>query len=416
MGLDDKCRAGSGDRTLSNRKSAAFHRSGHSASRNRASSPSHSIQARDHCRARTTTPATPFRPSNHAMRCIAPNLPRPLCIPPSFPPPLHRKISAKPSLSSASTPTLLPPSLPFYYSDHYTHTLPPKHRFPMQKYSLVRQALLTNPLMSTSCFIPAPLATRRELELAHSASYVNSFIKGNLSEKHIREIGFPWSLACVRRALGSTGATVAAVRRALITGSGNLTAHLAGGTHHARRDGGAGFCVFNDLAVGAMVARREFGLRRICVLDFDVHQGDGTADIFETVEEVKTVSVHCEANYPFEKRRSDLDVGLEDCVGDDRYLSVVESVLKDVGTGWELVLLQMGVDWLANDRLGRGNVSRDGLSRRNKMVYRWLLGGGANVGVVTMGGGYGKELGETIDAHCDVYTDAVRVVAELEGG
>lgn len=270
--------------------------------------------------------------------------------------------------------------------------------------------------MSTSRFQPAPLATRQQLELAHSSSYVTSFLKGTLSDRVMRGIGFPWSTACVRRALGSTGATIAALRLALITQSSKLTAHLAGGTHHARRDGGAGFCVFNDLAVAAMVARREFGVRKICVLDFDVHQGDGTAEIFEGDDGVMTVSVHCEANYPFEKKRSDLDVGLEDWVGDERYLDAVDNVLAKVGGGWELVLLQMGVDFLANDRLGRANVSREGLSRRNRMVYQWLLKGGANVGIVTMGGGYGKEIEKTVDAHCDVYLDAVRAVAEYEEG
>lgn len=354
--------------------------------------------------------------SNFAMRRVITHFPHSFCIPPSLPQPSCRKSSTKLPLSSASTPISSPPSLTLYYSDHYTHPLPPNHRFPMEKYTLVRQALLAHPLMSTSRFLPAPLATRQQLELAHTSSYVMSFLKGTLSDKHIREIGFPWSIACVRRALGSTGATVAAVRLALHTRSSKLTAHLAGGTHHAHRDGGAGFCVFNDLAVAAMVARREFGVRKICVLDFDVHQGDGTADIFEGDNGVMTVSVHCEGNYPFEKKRSDLDVGLEDWVGDERYLDAVQGVLTEVGNGWELVLLQMGVDSLASDRLGRGSVSREGLSRRNRMVYQWLLEGGANVGIVTMGGGYGKEIGKTVEAHCDVYLDAVRAVAEFEEG
>lgn len=283
----------------------------------------------------------------------------------------------------------------------------------MHKYALIRHQLQQHPLFTACKFTPAPLAKRTELELAHSTRYVTSFVKGSLSGWEVREIGFPWSLAGVQRALGSTGGTVAAVRH-VMEGEDVLAGHLAGGTHHAKRNGGGGFCVFNDLAVGCMVARREFGVRRVCVVDLDVHQGDGTAEILGNVEGVETVSVHCEANYPFDKVAGGVDVGLEEQVRDERYLDVVGGVLDKLGGGWELVLLQMGVDGLEADRLGRWSLSREGLRKRNQLVYQWALATGGKT-VVTMGGGYAEPIEESVQAHCDVYVDAVDAVAVSQG-
>lgn len=200
--------------------------------------------------------------------------------------------------------------------------------------------------------------------------------------------------------------------RGVMNGDGQLTGHLAGGTHHAKKGGGAGFCVFNDLAVGVMVARREFGVKRICVMDLDVHQGDGSAEILGGVDGVATVSVHCQENWPWKKEKSWIDIGLEEGIEDERYLEVVERTLKKVGGGWDLVMMQMGVDGLKEDKLGRWKLSRDGLRRRNEMVYKWVLEMGSR-GVVTMGGGYAEPIEESVQAHADVYVDAVRAVQDL---
>lgn len=282
----------------------------------------------------------------------------------------------------------------------------------MEKYALVRAKLEQNSTMANTTFKPAPLATRIELEQVHSRDYITRTLHGKLSRSEQRAIGLPWSLAGVRRALGSTGGTAAATREVLTNG-GRLCGQTAGGTHHAKRGSGAGFCVFNDIGVAAMVGLREFGVGRVLVLDFDVHQGDGTARLFEGDERVFTISVHGEGNYPFEKASSDVDVGLGDEAGDAEMLSAVDGALEQgFGEGqFGLVMLQMGVDMLADDTLGRLRCSRAGLSRRNMKVFRAVLQSGVP-GVVTMGGGYSRPIGKSVEAHCDVFVDAVHALAK----
>lgn len=280
----------------------------------------------------------------------------------------------------------------------------------MEKYALVRSTLQTHETMANTTFKRSPLATRLELERAHAQDYVLRTLGGNISPSEQRQIGLPWSLAGVRRALGSTGGTVAATRDVL-SGRGRLSGQTAGGTHHAKRARGAGFCVFNDLAVAAWVAIREFGVASVLVLDFDVHQGDGSAEIFGGDESVFTVSVHGEGNYPFEKERSDWDVGLGDGAGDLDMLEAVERILNGAFKKGDfgLVLLQMGVDMLGDDALGRLKCTRSGLSRRNMLVFRAVLESGIP-GVITMGGGYSRPIESSVEAHCDVYIDAVRAL------
>lgn len=303
-----------------------------------------------------------------------------------------------------------PSPLSLYYSDLYVYQLPPGHRFPMQKYEMVRKQLQANPTMSNTTFKPAPLAKRVDLELVHSSEYISSVLKGTLSASEERAVGFPWSLAGVRRALGSTGGTVAAAREVLADkGHARLCGQTAGGTHHARRGSGAGFCVFNDMAVAACVALRDFDVQRVLFLDLDVHQGDGSAEIFSNDERVYTVSVHGEGNYPFEKEKSNIDVGLPDGAGDEQLLDTVRQVvpraLEQSRPG--LIMLQMGVDMLGDDSLGRLSLTRDGLSLRNREVYRMVLEAGIP-GVITMGGGYSRPtIDASVAAHCDVYVDAV---------
>ncbi|CAN8070262.1 unnamed protein product [Agarophyton chilense] len=272
----------------------------------------------------------------------------------------------------------------------------------MQKYALVRNQLQQDEKLSEATFTAAPLATRVELEAIHDGSYVSRFLNGALSEGEIRAIGFPWSMAGVRRALASTGGTVAAMRHVL--NGATMAGQLAGGTHHARRGEGGGFCVFNDVAVASMEALRRG--QRVVVLDFDVHQGDGTAEMLRDERNVLTVSLHAKNNYPFEKVDSDVDVGFEDGAGDDEYLAVVKEVVPDVLDGFkpDVAILQMGVDALAEDTLGRLTMTRDGLSRRNRFVYAQLLQRRVRT-VVTMGGGYSKPIWASVAAHCDVYTD-----------
>lgn len=281
----------------------------------------------------------------------------------------------------------------------------------MQKYALVRNQLEQDTLLSCATFMPSPLATRLELEAVHDASYLRRVMKGELSKREIREVGLPWSTAGVRRALASTGGTVAAMR--CVLEGARVAGQLAGGTHHARRDGGAGFCVFNDIAVAAAIALSEG--KRVAVLDFDVHQGDGTAEIFKDMKDLYTVSLHAEHNYPFEKIASDIDIGFEDGVGDEEYLEVVKDVVPRVLDGFDpdIVMLQMGVDGLESDGLGRLSLTRQGLSRRNRYVYESILEREMQA-VVTMGGGYSRpSIWPSVEAHCDVYTDIARVLQQL---
>jgi acetoin utilization deacetylase AcuC-like enzyme len=221
----------------------------------------------------------------------------------------------------------------------------------------------------------------------------------------MRRIGFPWSEALVRRTLASVGGTLAATRDALSTGFGG---NLAGGTHHAFRGEGSGFCVFNDLAI----AIRANGVRA-AVIDLDVHQGDGTAAIFEGASDVLTVSVHGENNFPFRKQRSAIDIGLPDGTGDEAYLEQVRAVLARVTEFRpEIVFFQSGVDGLAGDRLGRLSLTHEGLRERDRLVFEFVRGRGIPV-VVTLGGGYAQPIERTVVAHANTFRVAAGVLQPI---
>lgn len=250
-------------------------------------------------------------------------------------------------------------------------------------------------------FAEAPLAARAEIELAHDPEYVTAFLEGTLDAAAVRRIGFPWSENLVRRTLASAGGTLAATARAMQTGFGGT---LAGGTHHAFRDYGSGFCVFNDLAIAA----RWCGLRA-AIVDLDVHQGDGTAAILEGDENVLTVSMHGRNNFPFRKQRSRIDVELEDGTGDAEYLALLDGLLSRVfAFEPEIVFYQSGVDALRQDRLGRLGLTMEGLTRRDEAV----LGGCAERRipvVVTLGGGYAEPVELTAEAHSNTFLTAARL-------
>ena len=208
-----------------------------------------------------------------------------------------------------------------YYCDHYRIPLPPGHKFPIEKYAMLRALLNANGAYDLT---PAPFAPPADLELAHDPAYVQSILQGTVDARVMRRIGFPWSPELVRRTLASVGGTLAAARDAMQCGFGG---NLAGGTHHAFRDEGSGFCVFNDLAVAILTLRRDGLAARAAVLDLDVHQGDGTAAIFESDPAVLTISLHGEHNFPFRKQRSRIDIALSDGTSDTEYLDRLEQVL-----------------------------------------------------------------------------------------
>jgi acetoin utilization deacetylase AcuC-like enzyme len=286
-----------------------------------------------------------------------------------------------------------------FYCDHHPIPLPPGHKFPVEKYALLRALLAADGYYRLE---PAPFADPAAIERIHDPRYVRAFLSGTLDPRILRQIGFPWSEPLVRRTLASVGGTLAASADALATGFGG---NLAGGTHHAFRDAGAGFCVFNDLAA----AIRAMG-RRAAVVDLDVHQGDGTAAIFEGDETVFTLSLHGAHNFPFRKQRSRIDVALPDGTADDEYLSGLRAVLPQVAEFRpEVILYQSGVDALAGDRLGRLALTHAGLMERDRTVFHFAKSAGLPV-VVTLGGGYANPISRTAEAHANTFRAAAEIL------
>jgi acetoin utilization deacetylase AcuC-like enzyme len=284
-----------------------------------------------------------------------------------------------------------------FYSDQFVLPLPPGHRFPMAKYAMLREAIAEH--LPAVELLAAPVASDGELALVHTPDYIETLVSGQISAAAMREIGFPWSELMVARARRSVGATVAAVRAALQTG---VAANLAGGTHHAYAGKGGGFCVFNDVAVAARLAQAEWQRQhrqplKVAVIDLDVHQGNGTAHIFQKDDSVFTLSLHGDKNFPFRKETSDLDVALADGCGDADYLAALELALLELSQRFEprLVLYLAGADPYAGDRLGRLALTQDGLEARDRRVFDWCHQRQIPVAFV-MAGGYGRQIEETV--------------------
>jgi acetoin utilization deacetylase AcuC-like enzyme len=282
-----------------------------------------------------------------------------------------------------------------YYCDHHELPLPPGHKFPAEKYRLLREALEPDGFYT---FEPASPADPAVIQLAHDPAYVRSILDGTVDSRIMRRIGFPWSPQLVRRTLASVGGTLAAAADALDTGFGG---NLAGGTHHAFYAEGSGFCVFNDLAVAIRAHRL-----RTAVIDLDVHQGDGTAAIFADDSNVFTVSIHGQHNFPFRKQSSRIDVGLPDGTRDDEYLAHLARALTAVrGFAPAMIFYQSGVDALAGDRLGRLALTAEGLLERDRVVFEFVREQGIPI-VVTLGGGYANPIARTVEAHANTFRAA----------
>lgn len=295
-----------------------------------------------------------------------------------------------------------------FYADQFVLPLPPGHRFPMAKYRLLRDRVAAG--LPEVCFAPAPPASDGELALAHTPAYIEGIVRGTVDPQVVREIGFPWSEAMVERARRSVGATVAAARAAQTQG---IAANLAGGTHHAYADKGGGFCVFNDAAVTARLMQAEHGRRQrqplqVAIIDLDVHQGNGSAHIFRDDPSVFTLSLHGDRNFPFRKEASDLDVPLPDGCGDDVYLHALDLALDELALRFEpgLVIYLAGADPHAGDRLGRLKLSHDGLEARDRRVFDWAWQRRLPL-VLTMAGGYGVNIDDTVQAQFNTWRVAV---------
>jgi len=282
-----------------------------------------------------------------------------------------------------------------FYSDHFVLPLPEGHRFPMQKYRLVRDGVQAN--ISSIEFHEAPFTTDGVLALAHHPSYIERVSNGSLSPAEQKAIGFPWTPQMVERSRRSTGATINACRAALQDG---VAVNLAGGTHHAYADHGEGFCVFNDAAIAARLMQAERRIKRVAIVDLDVHQGNGTASILANDDSVFTLSLHGEHNYPFRKELSDLDVALPDGAGDQVYLQALEEALALMSARFspELIIYLAGADPHEGDRLGRLRLTMQGLAMRDRMVLDHAHARQIPV-AVAMAGGYGKNIQDTVAIH-----------------
>lgn len=279
--------------------------------------------------------------------------------------------------------------------DHITFPLPAGHRFPVEKYSLLRRRITNgNGLTGVELRRPSP-ATVPQLRRAHTAEYVERVLDGRLSPNEIRRIGLPWSPELVERVRYSVGATTAVCRIALQDG---IAVSLGGGTHHACRDEGQGFCLFNDVMVALRVMQAEGRIRRALVVDCDVHQGNGTAEIATGDNSIFTLSIHAEKNFPYRKIPSDLDINLPDNTGDDAYLASLRAGLDQAlaEAQAELVVYLAGADVYERDRLGRLALTKGGIAARDRLVLNICRR--ANLPVaVTMAGGYGIDIHETVD-------------------
>jgi acetoin utilization deacetylase AcuC-like enzyme len=291
------------------------------------------------------------------------------------------------------------------YHAGYQVVLPAGHPFPISKYPLLRDRLLAEGLLSICDIIESEPLDRETLDLVHTAEYLNKLESSGLSAAEQRRLGMPWSDSLWLRSRLAAGGTLLAARAALDLG---LSGNLAGGTHHAFADHGEGFCVLNDVAVAVAKLRAEGAIKRAAIIDLDVHQGNGTAAIFEGTDEVFTFSMHGERNYPTEKMRSDLDLPLKDGVGDAEYLDSLQHHLPTVleKAGPDIAFYLAGVDVAAGDRYGRLALSEEGIRARDLAVIDTVRGRGVPL-VIVLGGGYAATRERTAELHAHAFREAV---------
>lgn len=286
--------------------------------------------------------------------------------------------------------------------------LPPNHRFPSRKYDQLRRRIVTEGVLAEAELIEAEPATRGDLLRAHTAEYVDAILGGAIDDKRMRRIGLPWSPELVARARSSVGAQLAAAEAALADG---ISGALSGGTHHARAAEGAGYCVFNDIAVTARALLDEGAVARVAVIDLDVHQGDGTAAILGDEPRAYLLSMHGANNFPFRKVPSTVDIELPDGTGDDDYLSALAAALPPLfAFAPDLVFYQAGVDPLAEDKLGRLALTLDGLMARDRLVLEACRAHRVPV-TLSLGGGYAEPIERSVDAYLNTWRTVRAVFA-----
>lgn len=295
-----------------------------------------------------------------------------------------------------------------FYSPYYYADIGEGHVFPIRKFEIAKDILLSEGTLSPDEIVAPDPAAISDLLLVHTEDYITRLIDGRLTAKEIRKLGLPWSESLVRRSMHAISGTINASRRALVDG---VSSNLAGGTHHAYPDRGEGFCVLNDVAVSIRVLQREKLGSRFLIIDLDVHQGNGTAFIFQDSPEVFTFSMHGAKNFPLFKEVSGLDIELADGTADDEYLETLDHALSRLRLhNADIIFYLAGADPYENDRLGRLKLTKEGLRRRDETVLRFARDEGIPI-VTTMSGGYAQEIADTVDIHCNT----IRAVKNVFG-
>jgi acetoin utilization deacetylase AcuC-like enzyme len=298
--------------------------------------------------------------------------------------------------------------LKIFYTDSFAIPLPEKHSFPIGKYGLLRKRIESSRQFSARQLCVPRAATDTEILRVHDPDYLQRLHQGRLTAKEIRRIGLPWSPELVERARRSAGATVEACFAALDDG---VAVHLGGGTHHAFKDQGQGYCVFNDSAIAVRALQAETHIRRVLILDCDVHQGNGTAALLQSDPTVFTFSIHGKNNFPYRKERSDLDIALDDDAGDRVYLDALKTGMRTSLKRFraDAAIFLAGADPYLDDRFGRLALSKEGLVQRDRMVLDACRKSGLPV-AVTMAGGYAPSIEDTVDIHFQT----VQIAAEFQ--
>ncbi len=293
---------------------------------------------------------------------------------------------------------------PCYYLD-----LPEGHRFPMDKYRLLPEQLLYEGLFQSESFFAPNKIALDKVSRVHTQAYIDKLLSLQLSKQEIRKSGFPLSQALVDREQIIAQGTINNVHYAIESG---VSMNIAGGTHHAFSDRAEAFCFFNDQAIAAQYVLDQGIAQRVAIIDLDVHQGNGTAEIFSTVPEVFTFSMHGKANYPFKKEQSDLDVELDSSISDEAYLLLLEQHLKEIHQKFEpqFIFYLSGVDILESDKLGKLNLSIQACKRRDALVLSYAKHHQIPV-QISMGGGYSPQLRTIVDAHTNTFREAHRIFA-----
>jgi len=294
-----------------------------------------------------------------------------------------------------------------FYTDHFVLPLPDGHRFPMAKYAQLRHRVSDASEVLNITLDAPDAATDEQLLRCHDQNYLEKVKSGTLNTLEIRRIGFPWSLGMVERSRRSTGATIAACYAAL---EDKVSVNLAGGTHHACTDHGEGFCVWNDAAVAARELQSAGLVQRVVIIDCDVHQGNGTAQITQDDPTIFTFSIHGEKNFPFRKVASDLDIGLPNYTTDADYLHCVEEGVRRAIflANADMAIYISGADPYTGDRLGKLSISKEGLIKRDQLVLELLREAELPV-AVTMGGGYADNIADIVEIHFNT----VRIATEF---